>query len=213
MEDALREASYPLDDGRRLVPEPVVKEWLAGFGVAVPERGRDTAPLVLKAYGPGIVHKSDMGAVRLGLAAEGLGAAREAMGVSVAAAGATVEGFLVEAQVDPGVELIVGAIVHPVFGPLLAVGSGGVLAEVLDDAVLRPLPVGRGDVVDMLDGLRCAPLLAGHRGAPPVDREAIVAAVVAIADAARSLGSALSELECNPAHRGTRRRRGPPTPA
>src|SRR5438552_15353016 len=83
-----------------------------------------------------------------------------------------IDGFLVQEMVS-GVEAIVGARSDPLYGPLLLVGSGGVLVELAKDAALRLLPVGPGDVTAMVDGLKLAKLLGNFRGRPPVDRAAL----------------------------------------
>jgi len=88
--------------------------------------------------------------------------------------------------------------VDPAFGPVLAVGLGGVLVEVLADTALRLLPVDRAGVQEMLGELKGAPLLHGVRGIPPADLDALAGVITAIADAALSLGSALHTLEVNP---------------
>jgi len=97
-----------------------------------------------------------------------------------------------------GVELLAGVSVDPVFGPVLAVGLGGIWVEVFGDVSLRVLPVGLGDVLEMLGELRGAPLLRGTRGGRPADLEALAAIVLRIANAALSLGSSFRSLEVNP---------------
>ncbi|WP_019634074.1 acetate--CoA ligase family protein [Actinomadura atramentaria] len=196
------------------LPEHVVKEWVAGFGVRVP-RGATAAapgdvgaaaaglapPLVVKAFGPDLLHKSGAGAVRLGLAsaAEAADAAAR-MGDALAAAGTAVDGFLVEEQAEPGLEMIVGAVRDPVFGPVLAVGLGGVFTEALADVSLRVCPVTESDVREMLDELRGAAVLHGYRGRA-VDVDALVAVILAVGGAdgvVAALGGRFGEFELNP---------------
>jgi hypothetical protein len=81
---------------------------------------------------------------------------------------------------------------------VLALGLGGIWVEVLSDVAIRPLPVGPDDVLDMLDGLRGASLLAGQRGLPPADLDAVAATVVGIGDLAVRLGPDLAALDVNP---------------
>jgi acyl-CoA synthetase (NDP forming) len=201
--------------GRVVVPEPVVKEWLGSYGVAVPAAvalpgsghadapGNDppdvspTAPVVLKAYGAGIVHKSELGAVQVGVVASELGAAIAAMRDRLHQQGIVEPSFFAEAQAEPGLELIVGVIDRG-FGPMLAVGLGGVFAEVLDDVSLRCAPVSVVEIDAMLDELKGAALLRGARGGDPIDRAAVVALIDAVQQAALALGDELAELECNP---------------
>ena len=210
----LRAAAFELLDGsgHRAVPEPMVKRWLAQeagaavpAGVAIGADELDQAPwhtlrepLVLKAFGPGLVHKSDLGAVTLGLTAAGVPGAVERMADALAAHDVKPAGYLVEEQQSGGVELIVGVVRHPLAGPLVLLGHGGVLAEVLGKPVLRPCPLRRRDADEMLSELAAQQLLDGARGAPPVDRAAVADLLLAVAGVADALGTELSELECNP---------------
>jgi hypothetical protein len=88
--------------------------------------------------------------------------------------------------------------VDATFGPVLAVGLGGVWVEILQDTSLRVLPAGPAEVREMLEELRGAPLLRGARGSKPADLDAVAAAVARIGDAALSLGGSLRALEVNP---------------
>lgn len=196
------------------IPEPRVKELLAGLGVHVPTGvvvgavGKsDVAatglaePVVLKAWGGGILHKSDLGAVRLGLHAAELDGAVEAMRAGLAGHGVDAAGYLVEEQVGAGVELLLGVVHKPPFGHLLAVGLGGVLAELLDEVVVRLCPISRLDAEQLIDGFRGAELLAGYRGGVAADRNAVVELLLAIAGPdglVAQLDGALAEFECNP---------------
>jgi acyl-CoA synthetase (NDP forming) len=197
------------------LPAPAVKEWISGFGVAVPRGAASarpgeiaaaaaglTPPLVVKAYGPGLVHKSDAGAVRLGLATPTDAAATAGqMRTALAAQGITPDGFIVEEQAPPGVEVIVGAVRDPVFGPVVMVGLGGVWTEVLADTALRLCPITAADAREMLTELRGTALLDGFRGAPAVDRDALVKVLLAVGGpdgAALALGDELEEFELNP---------------
>jgi acyl-CoA synthetase (NDP forming) len=206
--------AFPLEHGRAAVPEHQVKAALAELGIRVPD-GRTTdspagagdagaglvGPLVLKAWGPGLVHKSDVGAVRLGLDAGSVGAAALEMDRDLRARGITPAGFLVEEQQPPGVELIVGVLNRPDFGPVVLLGVGGTWTEVIDQAVVRLVPLDEAGAWEMLASFPGAPLLDGLRGAPPVDQAAIVSVLLAVAGPgglAERLGSELAELECNP---------------
>lgn len=183
----------------RVVPEHTVKAMLAERGVRVPAGTTDLqaidalrAPLVVKAFGPTIVHKSDIGAVQLRVAHADVAGVVAEMGARVDAAG-----FLVEEMCEPGIELIVG-VVDRGYGPMMAVGFGGTLTEVLDDIVLRCAPVDHRGALDMLDELRGAAILHGTRGRAGIDLEAVASVVVAIGDLAATLGDTCAELECNP---------------
>lgn len=111
---------------------------------------------------------------------------------------ATIDGIVVAPMRDSGLELFVGTLRDPDWGPVLAVGLGGIWVEALRDTSLRLLPVTVSDVKDMLSELRGAALLDGWRGAPASDRNALAEAVVAIGNAALALGPELVSLEVNP---------------
>jgi acyl-CoA synthetase (NDP forming) len=157
-------------------------------------------PVALKICSAQIAHKSDIGGVALGLGTQAqvrAGYQRvRAAGESVA--GACVDGVLVTPMRSGGVELLAGVSVDPVFGPVLAVGLGGVWVELLADTSLRVLPVDPGEVRRMLSELRGMPLLAGARGTRPADLDALARVITALGDAATSLNGALRALEVNP---------------
>ena len=158
-------------------------------------------PVALKVVSADIVHKTDVGAVRLHL--DGDDAVRRAY-VDVLAsaarhvAGARVDGVQVAPMRAGGVELLVGVTRDPQWGLVLAVALGGVFVEVLRDVALRMLPVCQTDVVAMLGELRGGAVLDGVRGAPAVDRDALVTAILAIAGVASQIGERLESLEINP---------------
>src|SRR5207244_4629504 len=142
-------------------------------------------PVALKLDAVGLAHKSDAGAVRLGLGDDAAVAAAAdqllALGRRLAPTGLTVRGLLVQPMASPGLELIVGLIRDRDFGPLVVVGLGGVLAGVLDDVVLRLAPVTPEEADGMLDDLRGARLLDGIRGRLAAARAAVGAIIVAVA--------------------------------
>jgi acetyltransferase len=171
----------------------------AGAVAAAAELG---AAVVLKLDADGLAHKSDVGAVRLNLAGDDAvrAAADEllALGDRLASAGtATIRGLLVQPMAAPGLELIAGVSRDPQFGPIVLVGIGGVLAEVLDDVVLRLAPVTAHEALAMLAELRGARLLDGVRGRPPVDRDAVAAMLVAIGQLAVARPD-IREIDLNP---------------
>ena len=136
-----------------------------------------TFPLVAKLQSPDILHKSGSGAIVLRLM-DGAGAATaaERMLQAAAAKGIACDGVLVEEMVDFEHEFLVGLRSDPVFGPMLLVGRGGVNVELDPDVARAFLPVGPAEIVRMIGSLRCAPLLAGFRGAPACDFRAISSA-------------------------------------
>jgi acetate---CoA ligase (ADP-forming) len=153
-------------------------------------------PVAVKLDAPGLAHKSDIGAVVLGV--HGPGALRAALR-RVAAAGKDhdPDGVLIQPMVPDGVELIVGARRDPQFGPLVLVGIGGVLAEVFDDVAVRLAPIKARDANDMLDELRGARLLVGARGRRGIDRGAVAKLLVALGRVMEA-NPAWREVDLNP---------------
>jgi len=216
---ATRPAGLP-DAGALVLPdgaltESEVKRLLAAYGVQVaaetitaptPEAAAaavstlDT-PVALKAVSRRIVHKSDVGAVRLGLAgADAVRAAARTMLDALRAAGldAGLEGFSVQPMVQGEAEVIVGARRDPHFGAVVMVGLGGIAVEILKDVALARAPVSAERARAMLATLRAAPLLTGVRGRPPLDVAAVADAVVRVSWLAADLGPRLGDLEVNP---------------
>jgi len=157
-------------------------------------------PVALRTSSAQITHRSDVGGVALGVRTvaqlrAGYKRVRAAAGTLPAG---SLDGVMVSPMRTGGVELLAGVSVDPVFGPVLAVGLGGIWVEVLGDVSLRVLPVGQDDVVGMLRELRGAPLLRGARGGSQADLDALARIIGRIADAALSLGDSLRSLEVNP---------------
>ena len=154
--------------------------------------------VVLKIASEDIAHKSDIGGVVLNL--EGDAAVSDAFQriMAAAPAGARVDGVLVAPMRSGGLELFVGCTRDPQFGPVIAVGLGGVWVEILQDVVLRPLPIDAAEVRRMLGELRGAKLLQGARGAKAADLDVVAGVIARIGDAAVALGPELEALEVNP---------------
>jgi acyl-CoA synthetase (NDP forming) len=148
-------------------------------------------PVVLKTVAA--VHKSDVGGVVLDIA-DGK-SLRRAYAVMADALGSAVT---VEPMVSPGVEVSVGIVRDQAFGPLLIVAAGGTLVELLADRVVACPPVSPAGARRLLDGLRIRPLLAGWRGAPAVDIDALVQVIVAFSQMAMEIGDAVDAVEANP---------------
>jgi len=158
-------------------------------------------PVVLKVVSPDLLHKSDIGGVRLDLRDEP--SVRGAFADILAAATRLsppprVEGVLVSPMRRGGVELLAGIVRDPVWGQVLAVGLGGVWTEIFNDVSLRILPVTAADVGAMLGELKGAALLRGARGSTAVDQDALVDVVLRIATLAHTLRENLESLEINP---------------
>jgi acetyl-CoA synthetase (ADP-forming) len=152
---------------------------------------------VLKAVSRDIVHKSDLGAVRLGLgdSASVVTAARE---MSARLARFRIDGFSVQEMVRGVAEVILGVRRDPQFGPIVLVGLGGIAVEILGDVAVATAPIGQDRVRRMIEGLRTAPLFFGARGREPLDVDAVAAAAERLGWLAHDLGPRLVDLEINP---------------
>jgi acetate---CoA ligase (ADP-forming) len=200
-----------LDEAGGWLPVSETMRLLECYGIPIAQWERADDPVMaghiadrlggkvaLKAVGPGLVHKSDVGAVRTGL--EG-GAAVSWAGVqmdeALERAGAEREAFIVQRMVEGGVEMIVGVVGDAFFGPVVACGAGGVKAELLKDVTARIAPLTRDDAAGMLRSLATFPLLTGYRGAPPVDVEALEDLVLRVSAMVDSHAE-IAELDLNP---------------
>ena len=168
---------------------------------AVRIAGEIGGPVAIKVQAIDLPHKSDSNGVALGV--EGESAVREAFGRIVESArahapSAAIRGVRVERMAGPGVEMIVGVSRDPDFGPMIGVGLGGVLVELLDDFVLSPAPVDAAEAGRMLQELRGRRIFDGARGAPPADVDALVGLLVAVSELAAAAGGALEALDLNP---------------
>jgi acetyltransferase len=157
-------------------------------------------PVALKIISARVSHKTEVGGVRLNLksAAEVEGAATAlATAFARSMPDAPLEGLLVQEMVE-GIEIIVGAHTDALFGPMITVGAGGILVELVRDVAFRLLPVAPGEVRAMIGELKAAKLLAGFRGAGAADTEALVAAICGLADLYLDHRHLLNDLEVNP---------------
>ena len=152
-------------------------------------------PVVLKAGAPGLVHKIDVGGVRLGLG-DGT-AVRRAFGEMRRALGEGMGDALVQSTAATGVELIAGVTHDPLFGPLVLFGMGGTAAELLRDTALRLVPLSDLDAHKMVRSLRTSPLLFGYRNAPAVEVDAIEDVLLRVGRLAEDVPE-ITELDCNP---------------
>ncbi|KWR87847.1 acetate--CoA ligase family protein [Cupriavidus sp. IDO] len=200
--------------GGRPATERQVLDYLAAQGVpVVPASIVDSAdeavrvaaalgePVALKILSPDIAHKTEVGGVVLNV--RGNDAVRTAYdrimaSVSAARPEARISGVIVSPMRTTGVELFVGTLRDPQWGPAIVVGLGGVFVEALKDTSMRLLPISEQDALAMFDELRGRALLDGFRGAAAVDRQALARVVVDIGQAALALGPDLVSLEINP---------------
>jgi acetyl coenzyme A synthetase (ADP forming)-like protein len=163
-------------------------------GDALRAAGEVGYPVALKLDMPGVVHKTDVGGVRLGLSSdtEVLAAATElleAFGEDAA--------VVVQPMVPPGVETIVGLVQDPAFGPLVMFGLGGTATELLGDRVLSLVPLSRPEAVDLVSSLRSSRLLTGYRGAAKADIDALADVLCRVARLAEDLPQVV-EMDLNP---------------
>ncbi|MDH3198400.1 MAG: acetate--CoA ligase family protein [Candidatus Krumholzibacteria bacterium] len=157
-------------------------------------------PVVLKVVGEGIVHKSDIGGVVVGIdSRDELLAARKEMEKKLRAAGAwdAVTGFLVQEMASAGKEVILGVVRDPRLGPLLMFGMGGKYVEILRDVVFRVMPVTDIDAAEMVHRIKSYPLLEGVRGDVPVDIDFIVECIQRLAHLVTTIDG-IEELDMNP---------------
>lgn len=201
--------------GRASLDEASGKQLLAHFGVRVPAAVRVSPgealggklaglapPYAVKVMSPDILHKSDVGGVRVRLetGAE-VEQAIAAMRAAPAIAGKPLDGFLIEEMAPAGVEIVVGGLRDPQFGPLVMVGLGGIFVEVLKDVAFRICPIERIDAEEMLDDLQGKALLEGARGAQAVSRDAIVDVLLKIGGRdglLMTLAGEIAEADLNP---------------
>jgi acetyl coenzyme A synthetase (ADP forming)-like protein len=174
----------------RLLTEPEGMELLKARGIPVPDsevvNAPDEAaaaaerigfPVVMKVVSPQVVHKSDSGGVITGIGTPdaAAGAYRQILSlVGENVPGAEIKGVLVERQMPPGLELIIGGREDPAFGKVITFGIGGTLVELLHDVAIRVLPLSRDEGVRMVRSIRGYPLLSGYRGSPPLDEKALI---------------------------------------
>ena len=152
-------------------------------------------PVVLKADVPGLVHKTDAGAVQLDLRTED--DVRSAYRWLRNRFGTTLRRILVQPMIGGGTEVIVGVADDQMFGPLVVFGLGGVATEVLDDHAARLAPLTDADADKLIHSIRSAPLLLGHRGSPPVDLAGLRHLLLRVSRLADDLPE-ITDLDLNP---------------
>ncbi|WP_030787628.1 acetate--CoA ligase family protein [Streptomyces sp. NRRL S-920] len=208
---SFRKARDLMRPGQQL-SEHAAKQLLRAYGIRVPREQLVTSaaaavraaglvgyPVVMKASGPQLAHKTELGLVKVGLtsASQVRDAYRELTDIA-RYEDAPLDGVLVCQMVERGVEMVVGVTRDPLFGPTVTVGLGGVLVEVLQDVAVRVPPFGEDQAKAMLRELRGRALLDGVRGAAPCDVDALVEVVLRVQRMALELGGELAELDINP---------------
>jgi acyl-CoA synthetase (NDP forming) len=154
--------------------------------------------VALKAIAPGLLHNSDVGGVLLDLQGEeAVRAGARELKRAVARAGHRLEAMLVQPMTSAEVELLMGVVHDQSFGPVIACGAGGTLAELLGDVAVRITPLTGLDAAEMLRSLRAYPLLQGYRGSPPCDVAALEDVLLRLSALVQAHPQ-VAELDANP---------------
>jgi acyl-CoA synthetase (NDP forming) len=201
-------------DGRTKLSEFEAKQVLAAAGIAGTREELATSeeaavssaqnigyPVVLKISSPDILHKTEAGGVRVGLADDE--AVRQAYqeimnAINKQHSAAKIDGVLVQEMVEGGIETILGVANRPPFGPVVAFGLGGVLVEVLEDVTLRLAPIDENGAAEMLDEIKGSKMLDGYRGQAGTDRAALAQAIARLSELAVKFHADIEELDINP---------------
>lgn len=207
-----------ISEGRKALLEPEAKAILSAWGIDVPKSVSGqwpvvsglkdiesalkelTPPLVLKIVSSEIVHKSDVGGVITDLkGAEEISSALNEINRNLkkSAPKARIECFLLEEMAPKGIEVIIGGLMDPQFGPAVMFGTGGVAVELLKDITFRLAPIKRSEALEMMKDLKGYPLLIGFRGSRPVDLKRLADAIVSISEIITELDG-IKEIEINP---------------
>lgn len=181
---------------------PVTKEYVAKSAQeAISIAGKMGYPIVMKIDSPDILHKTEAGGVAVNIcsAQEVEAKFHEIMDSGlVYNPQAKINGILIQEQVPPGVEVIIGLQRDPVLGTQIMFGLGGIFVEVLKDVVLKPVPLSREDAQEMLGEIKGAALLNGVRGRQAVDKEALIEILLGVSQLAVEAGEDILSLDLNP---------------
>ena len=202
----------PLPEGA--LGEKEAKSILADFGLpmvedvlvsdaeaAVAAAAKAGGPVAMKIASPDILHKTEVGGVRLGV--EGDASVREAFAdimtrSKTGAPNAKIDGVIVSPMIGEGIDCILGAKMDPVFGPVVMFGLGGIFTEIMGDVSLRRAPVSVETAMQMIDELKGRALFEGARGAKPVDKAIIAEAISKLSVFAAAHRDAVESIEMNP---------------
>ncbi|UPK29956.1 acetate--CoA ligase family protein [Bradyrhizobium sp. 195] len=222
---SLRSRTAPVDAGERsrkliskatadVLTERESKELLQAYGIRVTqERLASSAadaeviatelgfPVAMKLESPDVPHKTQAGVIRLNIRdREQARVAFDSIMVNAARVepAPRINGVLVQQMIPPGAEMMIGVRVDPLFGPLVLVGLGGVMVELVKDTALQLAPVSRDEALNLLSSLKGQRLLDGFRGGAAVDREALADTIVRVSELAADLTDEISEIDVNP---------------
>ncbi|MEX2192627.1 MAG: 3-hydroxypropionate--CoA ligase [Nitrosarchaeum sp.] len=197
----------------KVITEELSKSILKTYGVKVPgyalvksaeEAAKEAKklgfPLVMKVVSPQILHKTDVGGVKVGInnVDEVKKTFKDMYGRLSKKKGVDVKGILLEKMVPKGVELIVGVQNDPQFGPVIMVGLGGIMTEVMKDVAFRMLPITTSDAKSMLNELKGSKLLKGFRGSPPIDLDMVSKMLVQIGKLGMENADYINSIDFNP---------------
>ncbi len=200
-------------DGRKKLLEHEAYEVLRLYEIPVPKAGLATNvdealtiakrvgfPIVMKIVSPDIVHKSDVGGVKVGISDEVavLKSFNEIMeNVRLKAPNARVAGILIQEMVPSALEVIVGGTRDPTFGPVVMFGLGGIFVEILKDVSFRIAPVTRYDAISMIEEIKASKILDGYRGMPPRDKDALVDIIIKLSKLMEEVKE-ITDVDLNP---------------
>ena len=212
-EEAKKLVNNALTAGRQALLEPEAKALVSAWGIQVPKsvlidgledvalKSKEiTPPLVLKVVSQDILHKREFGGVITGINnSEEASIALKEMKRTLAekAPKARIAGFLLEETAPTGIELIIGGLRDPQFGPAVMFGTGGFAVELVADVSFRLAPLNREEVFDMMREVKSYPLLTGFRGSKPVDIEKLASTVMKLSDILLEIEE-IKEIEINP---------------
>jgi len=210
-EEAAAIVAHALREGGRWLTLEETEVLLSCYGIPLVKTLHVTTPeeagqvalemggkVVLKAVVPGLIHKTEAGAVRLALAGiEETRLAAEEMLKLLEAAGLKVSGFIIQPEVPTGIEMFVGVTHDLVFGPIVVCGAGGVLVELLKDVTVRITPLTDQDAKEMIRSLKTFPLLGGYRGGPRYDVVALEQVILRVGAMVEDIHE-IGELDLNP---------------
>lgn len=204
-----------LNEGRHNLLEPEARTLISAWEIPVPRYILITgpedpglklkveminSPFVIKVVSRDIPHKTEAGGV-----ISGLWDMRDIKNAFIRmkkdleekAPHATIEGFLLEEFVPKGVEVIIGGMRDPQFGPVVMFGIGGILVELMKDVSFRLAPLNQGEATEMIEEIKGYPLLTGYRGSKPVDMEQLVSTIMKLSDIITNVKE-IREIEINP---------------
>jgi len=199
--------------GRRSMLEPDAMALMSIMGIPVPSFHLASSigeaqkiaealgyPIVLKVVSPDIIHKSDVGGVKLNIVNSHQVSEKfnEILkNIREKAPGAKVSGMMVQKMVPSTTEVVVGALRDRQFGPVLMFGLGGIFIELLKDLSFRVAPVNKDDALDMIREIRGYPILIGYRGSPKLDTDAIADVIVKVSELMMSIDE-IDQIDLNP---------------